>query len=522
MPELPRGAVTFLFTDIEGSTLLVKHLRDAYGEVLATHQRLLRKAFARHGGHEVDTQGDAFFVAFASAREAVLAAVEGQRALAGYAWPDGAAVKVRMGIHTGQASPTDGRYTGIAVHRAARIGAAAHGGQVLVSQATQTLLEDEEEDLAVALRDLGQQRLKDLDRPVHLYQVAAPGLPTEFPPLRGGADAHALPVAAPRPIFRRRGPWLVAAGIALLLGAALAAVLLMRGGGGGLSLVHPNNVGVIDPETNEIVTEVPVGIRPGPITAGGGSVWIGNIGDRTLTRVDMKSRASAGTISLANQTPTGDAFGAGAVWVAHGVLGKLSRVDPQFGQVTKTFDVAGSALEGAVAVGGGFVWAVFGDSTLAQIDPGSLRLIRRGLAGASPTGIVYASGALWVVNKGDQDVSRFNPGTFSAGALRQIPVGQDPAGIASGAGAIWVANEGDDTLTRVDVDTYATSTVEVGHRPTAIAFGAGSVWVANNGGSVSRVDPVTRRVVKTIEVGNAPTGIAVGDGLVWVTVQAAP
>ena len=156
----------------------------AVGNVLAEHQRLLREAFAAHDGHEIDTQGDAFFVAFASAREAVLAAVEGQRALSGYPWPDNAPVKVRMGIHTGQAVPVNGRYTGVAVHRASRICNAGHGGQVLISQATQTLLEDEEEDLEVGLRDLGQQRLKDLDRPVQLYQIAAPGLAAQFPPLR--------------------------------------------------------------------------------------------------------------------------------------------------------------------------------------------------------------------------------------------------------------------------------------------------------------------------------------------------
>src|SRR4051812_37737904 len=191
MDDLPRGAVTFLFTDIEGSTRLVKQLREGYGEVLAAHQHLLREAFAQHDGHELDTQGDAFFIAFASAREAVLAAVEGQRALSRYPWPGGAVVKVRMGIHTGQAAPVDGRYTGMAVHRAARICAAGHGGQVLVSQATQTLLEDEEEDLAVGLDDLGAQRLKDLDRPVQLYQVAGPGLESDFPPIPGQGEGHA-------------------------------------------------------------------------------------------------------------------------------------------------------------------------------------------------------------------------------------------------------------------------------------------------------------------------------------------
>src|SRR5438105_9387176 len=188
MSEPPSGVVTFLFSDIEGSTRLVKQLRERYGDVLAEHQRLLRAAFANHGGHEIDTQGDSFFVAFLSARDAVRAAVEGQLALLSYRWPGGADVRVRMGIHTGQAVASNARYTGLAVHRAARIGAAGHGGQVLVSQATQTLLEDEEEDLHVSFRDLGEQRLKDLDRPVRLYQVAAEGLPAEFPPLRHEAQ----------------------------------------------------------------------------------------------------------------------------------------------------------------------------------------------------------------------------------------------------------------------------------------------------------------------------------------------
>src|SRR3954462_9880719 len=203
MADLPSGAVTFLFTDIEGSTRLVRALRTRYADVLVEHQRLVREAFAQHGGHELDTQGDAFFYAFGSAHEAVLAAVEGQRALSSHPWPEETEVKVRMGIHTGQAAPANGRYTGLAVHRAARIAAAGHGGQVLVSQATQTLLEDEEEDLAVTLDDLGAQRLKDLDRPVQLYQVAGAGLESDFPPVRGvdeEPEAVAVPVA---PAHRR-------------------------------------------------------------------------------------------------------------------------------------------------------------------------------------------------------------------------------------------------------------------------------------------------------------------------------
>jgi class 3 adenylate cyclase len=193
----PSAPVTFLFTDIEGSTRLVKALREQYPQVLDGHRRLVRGAIAAHGGHEVDTQGDAFFVAFAGAKEAVLCAVQIQRALAAHPWPAGAPVRVRIGVHIGQAVPEEGRYTGLAVHRAARICAAARGGQVLISQATQALIEDEEEELGFTLIDAGEYRLKDLDRPVRLFQLAAPGLDPGSPPPGGSAagGVHGFPAA---------------------------------------------------------------------------------------------------------------------------------------------------------------------------------------------------------------------------------------------------------------------------------------------------------------------------------------
>lgn len=179
--RLPSGAVTFLFSDLEGSTRLVKALRERYPQVLAEHRKLVRAAIASQAGYEVDTQGDAFFVAFASAKQAVLCALEIQRALARHLWPAGAAVRVRIGIHTGQAVPVEGGYTGLAVHRAARICAVTRGGQVLVSQATQTLIEDEEEEPGFRLVDVGERTLKDLDRPVRLFELAEPGLESVAP-----------------------------------------------------------------------------------------------------------------------------------------------------------------------------------------------------------------------------------------------------------------------------------------------------------------------------------------------------
>jgi YVTN family beta-propeller protein len=233
----------------------------------------------------------------------------------------------------------------------------------------------------------------------------------------------------------------------------------------------------------------------------------------------VRTRANGGTITLDNQTPTGVAVGAGAVWVAHGFLGKLSRVDPQFGQVTKTLRLAAPSAEGAVSVGGGSVWAVYGESRLARVDPVTVRPLGRGLAGARPAAIVYAADSLWVANSEDQTVSRFSPGTFTEGPVKTISVGEGPAALAFGDGAVWVANREDDTVTRIDAGSYSTSTIEVGHGPASMAFGDGAVWVANSGGTVSRIDPAQRKVVKTIDVGNAPAGIAVAGGYVWVTVQ---
>ncbi len=200
MSGLPSGPVTFLFGDIEDSAQLVKALRERYAEVLAEHRRLVRAAIAAHAGHEIDTQGDAFFAAFGAARQAVLCALDIQRALAAHRWPGGARVRVRIGVHTGQAVPQQGAYTGPAAHRAARICAAARGGQVLVSQATQTLIEDEEGEPGFTLVDVGEHRLKDLDRPVRLFQLAAAGLgtsPAGEPGAVPAADAGPGPGGGP-------------------------------------------------------------------------------------------------------------------------------------------------------------------------------------------------------------------------------------------------------------------------------------------------------------------------------------
>ncbi|HUG29052.1 MAG TPA: adenylate/guanylate cyclase domain-containing protein [Candidatus Limnocylindria bacterium] len=178
------GTLTFLFSDIEGSTRLLDELgSEVYTLVLERQAAILRAAFEEHGGREEGTEGDSFFVVFESAREALLAAVEGQRALAAEPWPAGVGVNVRMGLHAGEASSSAAGLVGLDIHLAARIAAAAHGGQIVVSEAVRTLVTPTLEP-GVSLRGLGRHRLKDLREPQPLCQVVADGLRMEFPPLR--------------------------------------------------------------------------------------------------------------------------------------------------------------------------------------------------------------------------------------------------------------------------------------------------------------------------------------------------
>jgi predicted ATPase/class 3 adenylate cyclase len=185
--ELPAGTVTFLFTDVEGSTRLLSRLGGAYADVLEDHRRALREAFAQHGGVEVDTQGDAFFVAFPRAKDALAAAADVREALAT------GPVRVRIGLHTGEPLLTAQGYVGIDVHRAARIAAVGHGGQILVSRSTRDLVGGD------GLRDLGEHRLKDLTAPERIYQLGE----QEFPPLKSLSRGN-LPVAASPLIGRAR------------------------------------------------------------------------------------------------------------------------------------------------------------------------------------------------------------------------------------------------------------------------------------------------------------------------------
>jgi predicted ATPase/class 3 adenylate cyclase len=213
---LPTGVVTFLFTDVEGSTKLLHELGHAYADALHEHRRLLREAFKAHEGVEVDTQGDAFFVAFGRATDAVAAATDAQLSLAG------GPIRVRMGLHTGEPRLTDEGYVGLDVHKGARIAAVGHGGQVLLSQATRALVD-------TSVRDLGPHRLKDLTTPERIFQLEIDGLNSAFPPLKT-LDAGIRNLPAPRTSFVGRADEL--ASIDRMLDESDCRLLTLVGPGG--------------------------------------------------------------------------------------------------------------------------------------------------------------------------------------------------------------------------------------------------------------------------------------------------
>ena len=522
MPELPSGTVTFLFTDVEGSTRLLKHLRDHYGQALADHQAILRDAFAQHGGREIDTQGDSFFVAFRSAKDAVAAAVTGQLALADHAWPDGGEFRVRMGIHTGEPTVGKERYVGLGVHRAARVCAAGHGGQVLLSQTTRELLRDDPIP-EVSARDLGAHLLKDLDEPEHLYQLAAPGLAETFPPLQ---TADSTPFAGQEDRLARavegmgRRRRLV---IAALLGAVIVALgiwlLATRGGGpGSLASVTANAVGVIDSHSGEIASQIPVGEAPSAVVADSRVVWVTNRDEQSVSKILLTTNAVRQTIGV-GAGPAGIAIGAGDVWVLNALDGTISRIDPKKGEVVDTITAGNGPT--AIANGLGALWvANAGDATVSKIDSRSGEVLETLDAVPGANAIAVGFGSLWVASGAMGNVSRLDPETGAV--VQSINVGNGPRALAVGAGSVWVANDLDGTVSRIDPDTNTVmATIRTGPGPSGLAVGAGAVWVANEGGdSLTRIDAATDRPDLTVPLGNPPQGVAIAGDSVLATVRA--
>ncbi len=419
-----------------------------------------------------------------------------------------------MGLHTGEPKVGEERYVGIGVHRAARIGAAGHGGQVLLSSTTKELAE-EELPPDVTIRDLGERRLKDIDQPQRLYQLVVEGLQSDF------AQLKTLDVELRRK--RRR----MYAGSALI-GVVAAAIAIPvfafgQGGSGGGVTVNGNAVAVIDPGSNSVVGQVPVGARPGAITFGSGSVWVANLDDQTVSRIDPVKQTVSRTFSV-DDTPTGLASSRNAVWVVGSPAGKpyaaVREIDPRFNTPARRVASIGNIDEagGSVAARSQRVWVAPSSGLLTRLDPRTARKLQQVDPNGGPSGIALGPDAVWFTDSSANTVTRLDLATHLP---TPIAVGHGPSGIAVGARAVWVADTLDDKVVRIDPGTRSpTNTVPVGGGPVGVAVSGGSVWVANSrDGTVTRIDAATATPRDTIHVGGSPQSVVVANGRVWVTVQ---
>ena len=514
MAELPSGTVSLLFTDIEGSTQLQRRLGDDYQGVVENHRLLLEEPFAAHGGTVVDRQTESFFAVFSRARDAVRAAVQAQRAIGDHSWPEGAEPRVRMGIHAGEPELAGDRYVGLAISRAARICAAGHGGQVLLSSSARSLLADDDR---ATLRPLGSYRLKDFSAPEPIYQVVIDGAPAKFPPLRAEGGST-----------RRR--WLLVAAVALVLVAAIAAgVVLLTGASSGLRSIGPTSVGVIDPQSGKLVDEVPIGFRAALIAAGEGFIWIVNRDGGTLTKIDPRTRKVVRTFGIAvgaGDVPFGVTAGEGSVWVAvlRGSRQVVLQFDPDIGENRRTIHYGRQAaapalfrLQNPLAVGGGAVWGIDADGQgVWRID--SPRKLAEGLDARS---LAVGDGAVWVA--GSSGVEKIDSTTGVELGSETIGAGSfaETAAVAfDGPRAVWFAASSGRTLTKLDPRSVATtSTFAVGKGPVAISVDQEAVWVANSrDGTVSRIDPGRGpTATRTIRLGQTPGGVVAAYGAVWTS-----
>lgn len=525
MAEGPSSAPirTFLIADMRRYTRFTQEQGDeAAGRLAAEFARLSRSAVESHEGEVIELRGDEALCVFGSARQALRAAVELQtrfrrREEDRPAFP----LPIGIGLDAGEAVPTEGGYRGGSLNTASRLCSLAEPGEILATETVVSLARRLEGIRFVERRPV---RLKGFDKPVRVIEVRSE---RELPP-----PPH---VPKQRRLLTRRRMVLVAgAGLALLAVVVVGALVLTSGGS---IVARPNSVAVIDPSSNEVIDSIPVGESPGPITLAGGAVWVVNLNDQTLSKIDPVNRRQTKKLGLpgagaAEALPARLAGDSGDLWVASDCFRELFRMDPENGQVVQSFTFRRllgrlAFASCAITTAPGSVWMALDTPyevvrVRAPADEPAFVALRIPLPVGERTGIVLGAGSVWVsdrVGLHGAAIRRIEPETGKI--TKTIPVDEGSEAIVFAYGSIWVVNGSEDSLLRIDPQTNeVVREITVGKGPSAISAGAGALWVANtDDGTVSRVDPETRSVTNTIELGHRPLGVLVHDNLVWVTVR---
>jgi SARP family transcriptional regulator, regulator of embCAB operon len=343
----------------------------------------------------------------------------------------------------------------------------------------------------------------------------------ETPVGRTAAIASDEPMQVPS--RRTRSRTRVAAVGTVALAAAVVAGILATEGGGRHTTVAANSVVALD-SSGSITATVPVGARPVAIASGAGGLWVANLDDKSVTRVDVSSRQALRTIAIGG-APTAVATRQGVVWVTDG-MGNVSTIDPTYDRVdsTKSLAVADPFYTGTVRptlAAFGSIWVVDPDGFVTRVDPASAQRVGSVDVGNDPSAIAEGAGSVWVTNSADGTVTRIDPTTLLA---TTIPVGHGPSAISVNAAGAWIATADDNKLVRVDPETNAVAgTTRVGDGPDAVLATPSSLWVADGrDGTVMRIDPRSGEVKKTIRLGGTPDAFATAAGRVWVAVAPAP
>jgi len=355
-----------------------------------------------------------------------------------------------------------------------------------------------------------------------VYQrlLHAPPAPKRLSPER---PAPRQPPTARRGRRVARPRLLAGAALAVVVATGVLAGVTATSGGQQQAAGTANSVVALDPDGSPAAT-LAVGARPVAAVAAAGSLWVANLDDRTVTRIDLSSRRIQQTIPVGG-TPTALAATPGAVWVSDST-GQISQIDPQYNRPVPTRQLVSVPLFRArtawpMLAASRSIWVVDPDGYVAQIDPGTGRQTGSVDVGDEPTAVAAGAGSLWVTNSADGTVTRIDPDTLVA---TTIPVGHGPDAVAVNAAGVWVANAGDDALVRIDPDTGAVAaTASVGDGPSAVLATATALWVANaRDDTVMRLDPRSGAVTKTIHLGGSPTALVSAAGRMWVTVAPAP